>query len=269
MSKFKVGFIGCGNMGFALAKAASKVIGGKEIILSAKSLAEAEGKAELLSASCGERSDVLYNAEFIFLAVKPQNLSDVAEEIKEAAEKREDEPVIISMLAGVSLETLSEKFGKGVKIIRIMPNTPVMAEEGVILMSVNENVADKEAEEFKKIMEKAGMIDEIPEKLIDAGTAVSGCGPAFCYMFLDALADGGVDLGIPKDKAILYAAKTLLGSAKMVLETMESPSVLKDKVTSPGGSTIEGVRALEEGAFRGTAINAVIKAYEKTVKLGK
>ena len=136
-------------------------------------------------------------------------------------------------------------------------------------MSANENVADEEAEEFKKIMEKAGMIDEIPEKLIDAGTAVSGCGPAFCYMFLDALADGGVDLGIPKDKAILYAAKTLLGSAKMVLETMESPSVLKDKVTSPGGSTIEGVRALEEGAYRGTAINAVLNAYEKTVNLGK
>ena len=269
MSKYKVGFIGCGNMGFALAKAASKVIGGKEIILSAKELAEAEEKAKLISSSFGERGDVLKDAKFIFLAVKPQNLGDVAEEIKVALEKRDDAPVIISMLAGVSINTLAEKISNSAKIIRIMPNTPVMVEEGVILMSANENVTEDEKEEFKNIMAKSGTIDEIAEKLIDAGTAVSGCGPAFCYMFLDALADGGVDLGIPKDKALLYAAKTLLGSAKMVLETGESPSVLKDRVTSPGGSTIEGVRALEEGAFRGTAINAVVKAYEKTKKLGK
>ena len=269
MSKYKVGFIGCGNMGFALAKAASKVIGGAEIILSAKELSEAKEKAELISASFGEISDVLKDAGFIFLAVKPQNLSDVAEEIKDALEKREDNPVIVSMLAGVEIKKLSEKLGFDAKIIRIMPNTPVMVEEGVILMSAGENVTEAEKEEFKNIMAKSGTIDEIPEKLIDAGTALSGCGPAFCYMFLDALADGGVDLGIPKDKALLYAAKTLLGSAKMVLETNESPAVLKDRVTSPGGSTIEGVRALEEGAFRGTAINAVVKAFEKTKKLGK
>lgn len=266
---YKAGFIGCGNMGFAIAKAASKVINGENIILSAKELSEAKEKASLLASAFGERAEVVEKSEFIFLAVKPQNLDEVAEEFKGILSKRKDSPVIVSMLAGVSLETLSGKISKDAKFIRIMPNTPVMVEEGVILMCANENVSEEEKEEFKKIMAKSGMIDEIAEKLIDAGTAVSGCGPAFCYMFLDALADGGVDLGIPKDKALLYAAKTLLGSAKMVLETNESPSVLKDRVTSPGGSTIEGVRALEEGAFRGTAINAVVKAYEKTKKLGK
>ena len=269
MSKYKVGFIGCGNMGFAIAKAASKVIDGAEIILSAKDLSEAKEKAEKISADAGDISIVARNSEFIFLAVKPQNLDEISESLSVILENRDDKPIIVSMLAGVEIKKLSEKLGFDAKIIRIMPNTPVMVEEGVILMSAGENVTKAEKEEFKCIMAKSGTIDEIPEKLIDAGTAVSGCGPAFCYMFLDALADGGVDLGIPKDKALLYAAKTLLGSAKMVLETNESPAVLKDRVTSPGGSTIEGVRALEEGAFRGTAINAVVKAFEKTKKLGK
>ncbi|MDO5477836.1 MAG: pyrroline-5-carboxylate reductase [Clostridia bacterium] len=269
MSKYKVGFIGCGNMGFALAKAAEKIIGGKEIILSAKEESEAELKAKELSASFGSAKEVSENAEFIFLAVKPQNLDEIAEELADVLKGRSDNFILVSMLAGVEMKKLSEKFGTDTKIIRIMPNTPVSVGEGMILMAVSDSVTKDEAEEFKHIMAKSGKIEELPEKLIDAGTAVSGCGPAYCFMFLDALADGAVSCGIPKDKALEMAIQTLIGSAKLAKESPLSPSELKDKVTSPGGSTIEGVKALEEGAFRATCMNAVVKAYEKTKKLGK
>ena len=195
MSKYKVGFIGCGNMGFALAKAAEKTIGGKEIILSAKEESEAESKAKELTAAYGSTKEVSENAEFIFLAVKPQNLDEVAEELSGVLCERGDNLILVSMLAGVEMKKLSEKFGKGIKIIRIMPNTPVSVGEGMILMSASENVTAEDKSEFLHIMEKSGEICEFPEKLIDAGTAISGCGPAFCFMFLDALADGGVAAG--------------------------------------------------------------------------
>ncbi len=269
MGKYKVGFIGCGNMGFALAKAAEKTVGGKEIILSAKEESEAESKAKELSASFGSTKDVAENAEFIFLAVKPQNLDEIAEELSGVLCERGDNLILVSMLAGVEMKKLSEKFGKGIKIIRIMPNTPVSVGEGMILMSASENVTAKDKSEFLHIMEKSGEICEFPEKLIDAGTAISGCGPAFCFMFLDALADGGVAAGIPKDKALSLAIQTLLGSALLARESDLNPSQLKDMVTSPGGSTIEGVKVLEEGAFRATLINAALASYEKTKKLGK
>ena len=256
MSKFKAGFIGCGNMGFAIAEAVSKVIDAKE-------------KAEKISATAGDISLVAKNSEFIFIAVKPQNLDDISASLCEFLENREDKPVIVSMLAGVEIEKLKDKLGADAKIIRIMPNTPVSVGEGMILMSANENVTEYNKAEFLRIMEKGGVIEEFPEKLIDAGTAISGCGPAFCFMFADALADGGVLAGIPKDKALSLAIQTMIGSARLMAETGMSPAVLKDKVTSPGGSTIEGVKALEEGAFRATVINAAVASYEKTKKLGK
>ncbi len=269
MAKYKVGFIGCGNMGFALAKAASKVLSGSDIILSAKEEAEAKEKAIELSSAYGDAADAARESEYIFLGVKPQNLDEIASALSETLKARSDNPVIVSMLAGVEIKKLSEKLGKSAKIIRIMPNTPVSVGEGMILMSAGENVTAEDKAEFLRIMEKTGKIFDFPEKLIDAGTAISGCGPAFCFMFADALADGGVLAGIPKDKALALAIQTLLGSARLMAETGMSPSELKDKVTSPGGSTIEGVKALEEGAFRATVINAAVASYEKTKKLGK
>ena len=135
-------------------------------------------------------------------------------------------------------------------------------------LSGNQNVKDWDIEAFKDLMSMSGDLDDIPENLIDAATAVSGCGPAFVYMFIEALADGGVKCGLSRDKAIKYAAQTLLGSAKMVLETGRHPEELKDAVCSPGGSTIAGVHSLEKGAFRSSAIDAVEAAYKKTQKLG-
>ena len=150
-----------------------------------------------------------------------------------------------------------------------MPNTPVKVGEGMVLYTATDNVSPAALDEFLTIMARGGRFDRLDEKLIDAGCAVSGCGPAFAYMFIEALADGAVTCGLPRSKAIAYAAQTLLGSAKMVLETGDHPELLKDNVCSPGGSTIAGVRELEEHGFRGAALDAVIAAYDKTVELGK
>ena len=154
-------------------------------------------------------------------------------------------------------------------MIRIMPNTPVAVGEGMILYDANSTVTDEQIRVFLEGLSAAGCLDRIPERLIDAAGSLSGCGPAFVYLFAEALADGGVECGVPRDKAQLYAAQTLLGAAEMLLATGKHPGELKDAVCSPGGTTIAGVHALENGAFRATVSNAVTAAFEKTAKLKK
>ena len=180
----------------------------------------------------------------------------------------EADTVFVSMIAGVSLDTLGQLLGAGKKIIRIMPNTACAVGQGVLLVCANANVTAQELADFEAMMEHSGVVDRIDEKLIDAASAVSGCGPAYAYMFIEALADGGVKCGLPRAKAIRYAAQMLLGSAEMVLQSGKHPELLKDDVCSPGGSTIAGVAALEEHGFRSACIDAVDAAYEKTKKLG-
>ncbi len=266
MFKYKAGFVGAGNMGGALAQAVCKKIGGENVIVSCKTTEEADEVSKRLGCKNGTADEVVKSSEFVFLAVKPQMISDVANELKNALNEN-SECIIVSMLAGVTTDTLGEYFGNR-KIIRIMPNTPATVGEGMMLVSGNKNVTDWDIAAFKDLMSMSGELDDIPENLIDAATAVSGCGPAFVYMFIEALADGGVKCGLSRDKAIKYAAQTLLGSAKMVLETGRHPEELKDAVCSPGGSTIAGVHSLEKGAFRSSAIDAVEAAYKKTQKLG-
>ena len=266
MFKYKAGFVGAGNMGGALAQAVCKKIGGENVIVSCKTPEEADAVSKRLGCKNGTADEVVKSSEFVFLAVKPQMISDVANELKNALNEN-SECIIVSMLAGVTTDTLGEYFGNR-KIIRIMPNTPATVGEGMMLVSGNKNVTDWDIAAFKDLMSMSGELDDIPENLIDAATAVSGCGPAFVYMFIEALADGGVKCGLSRDKAIKYAAQTLLGSAKMVLETGRHPEELKDAVCSPGGSTIAGVHSLEKGAFRSSAIDAVEAAYKKTQKLG-
>ena len=149
-----------------------------------------------------------------------------------------------------------------------MPNTPVKVGMGVIAWCASERITEADEESFLSAMTPCGLVDKLPENLIDAECAVAGCGPAFAYMFIEALADGAVTCGLPRDKAILYAAETLKGAAEMVAATGEHPEALKDAVCSPGGATIEGVRALENGGLRAACIDAVVNAYEKTKKLG-
>jgi pyrroline-5-carboxylate reductase len=259
----KYGFIGCGNMGGALAKALSKNT--TDILLSDRPERASQLAAEL-GCSYGTNSEVVA-CDRVFLGVKPQMMADVLKPLQSDLAKHK--PLLISMAAGLTVERIEELAGTRLPIIRIMPNTPVSVGKGVILYCHNDLVDDATLADFLNDMQFAGILDPLDEKLIDAACAVSGCGPAFVYMFIEAMADGAVACGLPRDKALTYAAATLSGAAEMALVTKQPPQTLKDAVCSPGGSTIAGVRALEERGFRGTVIDAIIAAYKRNVELGK
>ncbi len=260
----KIGFIGCGNMGSALCSAII-ANGGVSLYISDTNSKKLGEVCAQLGAKASTSVEIASTCDFIFLAVKPNIVPLVAEEIKSSVHSTS---TIVSMAAGVSIASLSSYFGEDKKIIRIMPNTPVALGRGVVLYCASSAVTNGDEAAFTDIMSAVGTLDKISESLIDAASAVSGCGPAFVYMFIEALADGGVACGLPRDKAMLYACETLKGAAEMVLVTKKHPGQLKDEVCSPGGSTIEGVHALEDGAFRSTVSEAVIAAYEKTKRLG-
>ena len=259
----KIGFIGCGNMGGALAAAAAKYKNA-EIRLFDKDEDKAKALAERIGGIVCD-IDGVCACELVFLGVKPNIIPIVADEI--AKKVAVSGATVISMAAGISLAKLAVMLGD-LPIIRIMPNTPAEVGYGMILYTANEKGAGT-VPLFLESMAAAGKFDAIDERLIDAASAISGCGPAFVYMFIEALADGGVMSGLPRDKAMLYAAETLIGAAEVVKQTGRHPGALKDAVCSPGGSTIEGVKALEDGKMRGTVSGAVVASYEKTLKLGK
>ncbi len=262
-----IGFIGVGNMGGALAVAAGKHT--KDIAVADKDTKKAEDFAKEYGFELSDNNSVAQDCKYIFFGVKPQFLDEMIAEIRDTLAKRSDRFVIVTMAAGVSIDAIKEKLGIDCPIIRIMPNTPVFVSEGMILVSTDEKIEKSELDEFFEFMSHSGQFDVIPERLIDAGSAISGCGPAFVYMFIQSLADGAVECGLPRDKALRYATETVIGSAKMVLETGKHPEKLKDEVCSPGGTTIAGVHALENRAFRASCIEAVTQAYEKTLKLKK
>ena len=262
-----IGFIGAGNMGGALAAAACNAGYAKSVFLYDKDTAKAAVLAEKLACSAVSLDCVL-TCDMVFLGVKPQFLFDLAGEVAPILSAKQTSPLLVSMAAGVQLCRLQELFGN-LPIIRIMPNMPVAAGAGMIVYCHNDKVNDEMLSTFLDAMREAGKLDATPEALFDAATAVSGCGPAFVDLFIEALADGGVKCGLPRDKALIYAEQTVLGAAKYALESGIHPAALKDAVCSPGGSTIEGVRALEAGGFRSLAIEAVAASYEKTKALGK
>jgi len=171
------------------------------------------------------------------------------------------------MAAGLTIARIRELAGGNYPVIRIMPNTPASIGEGMILYACSDDVTKTEEKVFLEAMSGAGRLSSLPESQMDAGSAVSGCGPAFVDLFLEALADGGVACGLPRAQAMEYAAQMVLGSAKLVLESGKHPGELKDAVCSPGGTTIQGVRTLEEAGFRGAVMDAVIAAYERTLEL--
>ena len=258
----KIGFIGCGNMGGALAIAVSRVVGTK-VYISDKNEAKLEELHEKWGFEISTNKAIAKGCDFVFLAVKPNMIASVADEI---ADELSPSAVVVSMAAGVSLAALSNMLPTA-RIIRIMPNTPVAYGEGVVLYCTEGELDVFDKTHFEDIMQSVGLLDCIDERLIDAASAVSGCGPAFVYSFIEALSDGAVACGLPRDKAMLYAASMLKGAASMVLESGKHPGLLKDEVCSPGGSTIEGVLTLEGGAFRGCVSEAVVASYEKTKKL--
>jgi pyrroline-5-carboxylate reductase len=262
------GFIGCGNMGAPLARAAAKGLSPEKLMLSNRTPSKAESLARELDCLASDNDMIARSAEVIFLGVKPQMMGEMLAGIAPVLARRSDRFILVSMAAGLTIARIREMAGGDYPVIRIMPNTPASIGEGMILYS-SDGVEPEELSRFLSVMQGAGRFDQLPETLIDAGSALSGCGPAFVYPFIEALADGAVACGLPRSKAQEYAAQTLIGAARLVLESGQHPGALKDAVCSPGGSTIAGVHALEEGGFRGTAMNAVIAAYEKTKALGK
>lgn len=264
--QYEAGFIGAGNMGGALAQAALKQAGADRVAVACSTRAHSEMAAQRLGCRSAAAEEILSGSRFVFLGVKPQMIAGVAGSLAESIAA--SDAVFVSMLAGVTLERLTSLLGAEKKIVRIMPNTPCAVGQGMTLYAANAQVTAEEVEAFKSLMADSGILDELPEHLIDAACAISGCGPAFAYQFMEALADGGVKCGLPRAKAIRYAAQMLLGSAELVLQTGRHPGVLKDEVCSPGGSTIAGVAALEERGFRGAGIAAVEAAYRRTKELG-
>ena len=275
MSEKTFGFIGCGNMGGALATAACKSGVGR-VLLANRTQAKAEALAARLegmgaAVAVAENAGVAEEADYIFLGVKPQMMADMLGSIAPvlAARARAGRRfVLVTMAAGLTVARIREMAGADYPVIRIMPNTPCAIGKGMILCAAH-GVTEAEKTAFCEGMAAAGRLDWLEEHLIDAGSAVSGCGPAFAYLFMEALADGAVECGLPRAKALEFAAQMVLGSAKLVLETGKHPGDLKDAVCSPGGTTIQGVRVLEEQGFRAAAMDAVIAAYEKTVAMKK
>lgn len=266
---YTFGFIGTGNMGGALASAAAKALAADKLLLSDSYAPVAQALAEKLGCKAVPVEEVAQQADLIWLGVKPQVMAGMLAEIAPILQKRTTPFVLVSMAAGICISDLRRMAGGDYPVIRIMPNIPVKVGGGVILYDAAENVSAEALEAFCDGMQEAGLVDRLPEKLIDAGSALSGCGPAFVSLFVEALADGAVACGLPRAKALAYAEQTLMGTAKYLLETGDHPGQLKDAVCSPGGSTIAGVRALELGGFRSAAAEAVVDAFEKTRELGK
>lgn len=260
----KYGFIGCGNMGGAIARALS--VSTKSIIISDRS-----GKASVLADELGcaysDPMTVCKECNRIFLAVKPQNMAEVLQPLQGLLAARK--PLLISMAAGLQIDRIAEMAGTSLPIIRIMPNTPVAVGSGMTLYCCNDLVEDSLLEDILLDAAPCGQWDMLDEELIDAAGVVSGCGPAYMYMFLDALAKGAAAWGVPEEKAISYAAATMIGAAKMVQSTDLTPGDLKNAVCSPGGSTREGVKVLEDARFADTIGNCVAAAYRRNQELGK
>ena len=260
----KYGFIGCGNMGGAIAKALS-------LRCNDFSITDRSGKAVGLAVElcCGYCSseEIAQNAERIFLAVKPQMMAGVLDNLRPILQERK--PLLITMAAGLTMDQIQDLCECDLPVIRIMPNTPVAVGHGLTLYCANDLVAPEILSDFLYDLECSGAMEPVEERLFDAAGTVSGCGPAYMYMFIEAMADGAVSCGVPRKQAMEYAAMTMLGAAEMVLQSGQHPGALKDAVCSPGGSTIAGVKALEDGGFRATVMNCIQAATRRNGELGK
>lgn len=260
----KYGFIGCGNMGSAIVRVLSKST--RDILITDRS-GRAKALAEDLGISYSNNETIACTCDSIFLGVKPHMMQGMLLPLQPTLKGRK--PLLITMAAGLTISQIEGFAGCSLPVIRIMPNTPTAVGKGMIQYCCNDLVTEDMLNTFLRDMAPCGHLDPLDESLIDAASAVSGCGPAYAYLFIEALADGAVACGVPRAKAMEYAAVMLSGSAEMVLQTHQHPGELKDAVCSPGGSTIAGVRALEDKGFRGAVMDCVIAAYEKNKLLGK
>ncbi|MCR2822862.1 pyrroline-5-carboxylate reductase [Lederbergia panacisoli] len=253
----QIGFIGCGKMGQAMVSGmiTAGVVPADSIKVSTSSENSLQiVKEKLHVQGTLNNKEIAEFADILFLAVDPSSYAKVIEEIKYDVKK---EAVIIIIAAGISIQTVESAFGKPVKIVRTMPNTPSLVREGMTVISINELITEIDLADVVEILNSFGKTELMKEELMDAVPAISGSSPAYVYMFIEALADGGVRDGIPRKQAYKLAAQAVLGAAKMVLETENHPGSLKDDVCTPGGSTIRAVAALEESNFRSSILNAM------------
>jgi pyrroline-5-carboxylate reductase len=262
------GFIGAGNMGYPLIQAAGNTFGKNEVVFTDASLERCQHvNKETQVPFAKENVEVVKQCKYLVLAVKPQFFSIVIDEIKASVTK---DHIIISIAAGITIASMKELLGDNVRIVRAMPNTPAMVYKGMTGISYSkDNYSMEEKTEIDRFFRSFGKYEVFDETLMNAVVCASGSSPAYVYMFIEALADSVVAHGIPRDKAYVLAAQTVLGAATMVLETGDHPGKLKDNVCSPGGTTIAAVKALEEYGLRNAIMKATDACYDKAVDLSK
>lgn len=268
MSSLRFGFIGAGKMASALASgliaakfvAAGRVFASDVIAASLASFTEQTGAKGLAS-----NQEVAAKCDVLIVAVKPHQVQAVLAEIASSLTAKH---LVISIAAGVRLRVYEGELGDDARIIRVMPNTPSLVNCGAAAFARGGAATLADGQLVQSMLATVGIAHEVPEHLLDAVTGLSGSGPAFVYQFIEALSDGGVRVGLPRDVATRLAAQTVMGAAKMVLETGMHPGALKDMVTSPGGTTIAGIHALENGGLRGTVMNAIKAATDRASELG-
>ena len=263
---FKFGFIGSGNMGYSMMKGLIDKYSIDDITFNCKT----EKNKVKINNEVGIKHqnnnvEVAKNSKYIILAVKPYMYNDILNEILK--ELNEDK-IVISIAPGITIKRISETIGNKSRIVRVMPNTPVLVKEGMSLVSyIEEDFSQEEINEIHDMLSSFGKVKALDEKYIDMAMPVTGSSPAYVYMMIEALADGAVKLGLDRETSYEVIAQAVLGSAKMVLETGKHPAELKDNVCSPGGTTIEAVKALEDNGFRSALINAVEENYKKSQRL--
>jgi len=264
-----IGFIGAGRMDTALAKGliAADFCPAARITASDPSENSRELFVKATGAKAGEsNADVIAASEVIVLAVKPQQMATVTGDLKGDVDH---ENLVISIAAGIPISAFTRTLGDHCRIIRVMPNTPCLVGAGAAGFALGGDATAQDAALVEEIFSTVGVAVQVSEPLLDAVTGLSGSGPAYVYQMIEALSDGGVLRGLPRDVSTRLAAQTRLGAARMVLETGEHPGALKDAVTRPGGTTIAGLRELEEGALRATLMNAVAAATDRAAELGR
>ena len=265
-----IGFIGgSGNMGSAIIGGILKaqLVPSNHIIATAVNMAKLEALKEKYGVAISNNNlEAARKADILFLAVKPNMYAQVIEEIKDEVK---EETVIVAIAAGKDIATIEGLFGKKVKVVRSMPNTPALVGEAMSAICHNDLVTKEELEDVKAIFNSIGKAEIVGEYLMDAVTGVSGSSPAYVYMFIEAMADAAVLGGMPRNLAYEFAAQSVLGAAKMVLETGMHPGALKDMVTSPAGTTIEAIAELERKGMRSAVISAVDKCITKSKAMSK
>lgn len=268
MNRKRIGFIGAGRMALALAEGfRQKNVVTPDCLMASDVSAEARERFRAATGASvtADNLEVLRRQEVIFLAVKPQYMDGV---LRELAGRVSADRLIVSIAAGVSLARLEAALGKDCRVVRVMPNTPCLVGQGASGYALGSQANDEDGHLVGELLSAVGVAVRVEERFMDAVTAVSGSGPAFAYVMIEAMADAGVRHGLPRETAQILAAQTLKGAAEMVLATGSPPSVLKEQVTSPGGTTIAGLAAMESAGFRAAVFAAVQAAAERSAQLG-